>query len=761
MATVLERLELLIESKLNAQGLEAAKSGVGELTSKLAPADNMLAKLGITGQITGSQLGALGAGAAAAGVAGLIALAGEGISKFQSLAANVLHFQQVTGTTADEASRFVAVMDDYKVSADQGALAFSRLGNTIQQAPQKLSDLGIAVARTKDGAVDMQATFFNVVDAYNATEDASRRAAIGTAAFGRGWQDLSNLLSQGSANLRQAFDSVTNGQVLSQKDLQMAEQYRLAMDNLHDAIRDFEMELGKGVIPALTTATTVTTKMIEAIDKLAAKAGGLQGVFKWVTFVIPPLHYLSDAIGAAGSSADAAVPAVDNLGNAMEEAANKAISLRSALDHAIDATSNVEHAQNKLEKAQLALIDAQERYTNGGKTNLELQNEAASAAGSRSDKERQVADALKGVERAQRQVTDAQRSLNDAQEAFDESQRKVIDTTNALRDAQLALLAANTQRPREAADAAKATEDAKRRQAGAELDLADAQDKAKAAQQAVNDAVAAYGAGSPEALKATRDAQRAELDLQQRQRDLEIAQRAVNEATRDQIAVDVQLKSVSGQLEDAQSKLENAQRGVEDAQKSSQQAARTLEDRNRDLADAVEGVADANRRVLEAQNARDGGAPAHQAVTKTTAQLEQDLKDAQLGVRDAQKDVADKTGDANVALQNLSDLLNNTTTPAALLAAQKTAAIRAEIAELTKSLDPNSDAYKYLQGYSALLATIDRQAGNGYQASSSSSPNAAEHGLESVSQPVIVKIGDDTIANVVAKVLRTQTRENG
>lgn len=761
MTTVLERLELLIDSKLNSQGIDAAKKGVGDLSSAVGPADQLINKLGLTGKVTGEQLATLGAGAAAAGIAGLAAIAVDGVNKFQTLAGEVLHFQQVSGTSADTASRFVAVMDDYKVSADQGAIAIGRLGKNVATTPESLEKLGVVIAKTSAGTVDMTQTFFNVVDAFNATTDASKQAELGTAAFGRGWQNLSNLLSQGSNQLRASFDSVSKGQLLSDSDLRKAEQYRLAMDELSDATRDLEMELGKALIPALTVIARDIAWVAAKADELGSKLSVLK----------TPIRVLAAAVSGgtselllAGNTAVDTGFKFESLGATAAAVANNTIDLRNAMEAVLNTASQSEAAQSRLEHAQIKLGEAQERVANGGKTNAEMLQEQATSTGRATDKTKQLENALRGVENAERRVGDAQQSLTDAQDAYAESQKRLTQATKDLEDAQLSLLVAHNSQPREASAAADATAEAKRRQANAELDLADAQDKLAQSQQAATDATEAYGAGSPQALKAQRDLRRAELDLEQSKQDLKDAQKDVNEATRDQIAVDVDLKSVSGNLEDAQKAVEDATKGVEDAQKSNQQSARTLEQRNRDLEDAVRAVADANQNVIDVQNQRDAGAPAHNAVTKTTKELELDLRDAEREVRDASKEVADKAGDQEAALGTLKDLMNNESTPAAQAAKEKTDAIRGAIEELTKTLDPNSDAYKFLQGYAQLLGTVNSLAGGSsgsYTASGSSSANAAERGLATEVVPIKINLDGQAIANVIAPLIRSQARSNG
>jgi hypothetical protein len=201
------------------------------------------------------------------------AFAAKATADFQNLAQETLHFQQIAGGTADEASRWVQTADDFGVSTEQLSGAMGKFEVSIGKSPEKLAALGVEIAHTKDGGVDLQGTFFNVIDAYNATTDETQKASIAQAAFGKQWQGLVKLLDAGADSVRADFKSISAAQRLDQGDLQASEHLRVALDNLQDTLQGVEVSIGKLVVPALADLADE----LGTVLNVAAKVGGNSG----------------------------------------------------------------------------------------------------------------------------------------------------------------------------------------------------------------------------------------------------------------------------------------------------------------------------------------------------------------------------------------------------------------------------------------------------------------------------------------------------
>jgi hypothetical protein len=247
--------------------LESKSGGfIDNLVSKSPLAQTALDRVGVSGAQAGSLIEKAIPLAVVAGGAAIGGFAVKAISDFQNLAQETLHFQQVAGGTAEEASRWVQTADDFGVSTETLSGAMAKFEKSIGTSPQKLKDLGVNIAQTNSGAVDLQGTFYNVIDAYNATEDPTQRAAIAQQAFGKQWQSLVKLLDAGSDSIRQDFDSINKGQILKPGDLQASEDLRVAMDNLGDSAQALEIEFARGVVPTLAAVAGGFAKLIKSAD---------------------------------------------------------------------------------------------------------------------------------------------------------------------------------------------------------------------------------------------------------------------------------------------------------------------------------------------------------------------------------------------------------------------------------------------------------------------------------------------------------------
>jgi hypothetical protein len=247
--------------------LETKSGGfINNIVSKSPTASAALDKIGVSGQQAGSLIEKAIPLAAVAGGAAIGAFAVKAVADYQNLAQSVLKYQQIAGGTAEEASRWVQTADDFGVSVESLSSSMGKFEKTVGSTPQALEKFGVTIARTTSGAVDLQGTFFNVIDAYNSTDDATQKASIAQAAFGKQWQGLVKLLDAGADNIREDFKSINSQQILHQGDLKASEDFRVALDNLGDAVQGLEIELVRGVVPALASAASGFAKMIKTVD---------------------------------------------------------------------------------------------------------------------------------------------------------------------------------------------------------------------------------------------------------------------------------------------------------------------------------------------------------------------------------------------------------------------------------------------------------------------------------------------------------------
>lgn len=339
------------------------------------------------GNVAGGGLTA-GAAAGGAAVAALGAVVVKGIGDFVGLAAEVRNFKQLSGASAEESSRFVAVLDDFGISSEAGANAIFKLGRGAEANKDKLAALGVEIARNKDGTVNLTETTLNVADAFAKTTDPAKRAELATLAFGKSGKDLIPVLEQGRKGLDEFFKGADNNfQLLTDEDLAKAREYELAMDALGDATSGLSREIGSTAAPAVADLANAIAEFITAADNALGSVGGLGTILDGV--VKGPLLALGGPLGALAQGKDALDDlsgATDDTAEAQEKATVQTEKYEEATEDtaeaqrdAAKATKEQEKALDSLLKAQTGTIDADIRLENATRKLQDAKDDASEA----------------------------------------------------------------------------------------------------------------------------------------------------------------------------------------------------------------------------------------------------------------------------------------------------------------------------------------------------------------------------------------------
>ncbi len=257
-------------------------------------------KVGEASSATGGLMkGALVGGAAAAGVA-LAKMTADGIQQFTALATETRGYQRVVGGTAESASAMVVAFREMGVDSEAASKGMFKLSREVESGNAALGAYGVQVAMNKDGTTDLNGTLLNVVDAYNATDDAAQRNAIAFAAFGKAGVALTPILAKGRDGLKELWAAAANhGEIMSQDDINQAIAFKRATRDLGEAFKGLEIQLAKGLVPTLTSVTKNLSDVTDAANKLTKPLGGIggaiDGVFKSAQQLLP-IHPIMDLL---------------------------------------------------------------------------------------------------------------------------------------------------------------------------------------------------------------------------------------------------------------------------------------------------------------------------------------------------------------------------------------------------------------------------------------------------------------------------------
>lgn len=701
-----ERAEAATASLTRAAG--GSSQAVGSMLTSVGTRAGVSARaveaLGRAG-LTSGQAIAAGSAVAAAGV-GVLAV--KVTNAWSSYATSVREFQRASGASAEDASRFVAVLDDLEIDASAAATAVFRLGRVDAG---NLRAVGVEIAHTSDGTTDLTATLLNVADAYNATLDPARRSEIAFAAFGRQGRDLVPLLEQGREGLARFFAGAEgHHQVLSQEELNRAREYDLAIDELSDTWSGLGREIAALAAGPLTFF----------IDRLS----DVVGLARWARDLFPDFggSDLPATLGESEAALDSWRQAYErlvaageqdsfvarHLADAIEEleqhvAGSFATDRAAASRRAADAYRYEQEQLEELAQAQLAAANA--TLTND-RASLGLQRAVLS-----------VAEAERALREVQEQAVQRQRALRDAEERLADARRGLSDATATVAERQREydrIVHGYGATSREAAAAQRELSDAMNAHVGAGLDVADAYDRLADAQAAYTEAVAQYGAQSEEADDARRALSRAQYDASNAAQ----AERDANEAQAD-----------------AQKNLNETINGTGPASEAAQaahDALRAAQEQQRQAAIALRNAEEAHSDALRAG--------ANASLDRRNAELA--LQEALLSQRETYVNYARSVADAAKAQAESNG---------AVLTAQEYNALLVEtLADVTKTAP---DAARALAEY---FAVLDRVATPAYQAEANKAygqhqrDRMADMGYSTTTIRVPVVIEGRTVAEVVA-----------
>jgi len=241
-----------IISDFDQTGVNKALQSFNKLKYDISAADGAMNKFKVASgaAFNFAKQNALAFGAAAAASVGAFVV--KAVSQFQNLALAVDKFSNATGTSLEEASRLIEVMGDMGLSSESLQASLNKLNRAAASGAEGFAQIGAEIARTSSGGVDVQQTFFNVIDALKRIQDPALRAKAATELLGRGWTELSRLVGEGSAKLKRSLEAVSDTKVIDKAEVQKAKDFQAAIDGLKDVGEDFAIMVAQKLLPVLT-----------------------------------------------------------------------------------------------------------------------------------------------------------------------------------------------------------------------------------------------------------------------------------------------------------------------------------------------------------------------------------------------------------------------------------------------------------------------------------------------------------------------------
>ncbi len=226
---------------------EAAKAAEIQRRNSLVIAPGLEKTRGKVQEIIAANQGLIATGTAVAGVMVAIGVALDKASdKAVAYANDVRKLQQINGQSAESNSRLIQVLDDYKLTVDD-----------IAVASKKLKDNGLTPT------ID---TIAKLATQYQAIQDPAEKLKFAQDNLGKSSQAWLDVLSKSPEILRQQAAGISENLVLTQKQVDAARKLELAEDAKNDAMQAVSVTLGNKIIPLQTDVLNGLNVWIRAIQ---------------------------------------------------------------------------------------------------------------------------------------------------------------------------------------------------------------------------------------------------------------------------------------------------------------------------------------------------------------------------------------------------------------------------------------------------------------------------------------------------------------
>ena len=268
------------------------KGVIGELAQQFLPAS-----AGASTMASSLGGGVAAAGLLAGGVGALGLAMKSSVTAFTNHTAAIAKFSQVTGASVKDASDMVNALDDVGISADTATGLMQKFTQNIDT--KKFAEFNIEVAKNTDGTTNMVKSFQNVLVKMDQTKDATQRANIGAAAFGKSWAELSPILDKGAAGFEKSLAANEKLRV-SLADVASQKAFKASMDEAGDSLKVLQFQAARMAMPWIITATDDAVKLLTALQAVGSKIGSLPKPPSWMQTA---LNY-TNPIGMAKNALD-------------------------------------------------------------------------------------------------------------------------------------------------------------------------------------------------------------------------------------------------------------------------------------------------------------------------------------------------------------------------------------------------------------------------------------------------------------------------
>jgi hypothetical protein len=274
---------------------DAVEQGGGRIEKALGRAGERFPIIGQAAQRFGldaSAAGGAAAGAATAAAGALVAFGVQSVKAYTSAAREAGLLSEAMNIGTENASRWLETVKPYGVELGDIQDIFGNLAQLVKENDGVFAELGVTIAKNKDGTTDLSETTMRLIEQLGKIPDGAQRAALSQKLFGeQGSRQMTALIAK-SKDVRKEFDGLSDSLVFTEAEKDKAAEYDEVMRDVGQSVRELQMEVAQGLMPAVED-------LAGAFQKLDSMTGFLGGTSNLIEATVRSLTQLNPAVWAA------------------------------------------------------------------------------------------------------------------------------------------------------------------------------------------------------------------------------------------------------------------------------------------------------------------------------------------------------------------------------------------------------------------------------------------------------------------------------
>ena len=262
------------------------------------------------------------AAGALTGMAGLAVKAGQTADELTSMA-------QQSGFSTDTLQKMSYAADLVDVDLKTAVGAATKLKKGLDKNEDTLKDMGVSTKDLSGNYRNIEDIFFDTIEALSRIENETERDKVAMDLFGKSADELAGYIDDGAEAYKQlAAEAEASGRIISDEDLQKANEFNDTLDKLKATVGTDLLKagasIGEALAPVLEKVAGAVTKVADGFAKLSpttqkvimvvlalvAALSPVLSMIATVTSILPVLIPIITAISAPVLAVVAAIAAV-------------------------------------------------------------------------------------------------------------------------------------------------------------------------------------------------------------------------------------------------------------------------------------------------------------------------------------------------------------------------------------------------------------------------------------------------------------------